>query len=93
MSHDEKAMDLTDAFEFGQGYVALSRVRRLSGLYIMGWNKQTFQVHPEALKKDAEFHEGSDSARMAFAKLSNIELTSMQKNFIRAVGGKLEAKE
>ena len=91
MSLDEAVMDLTDVFEFGQGYVALSRVRRLSGLHILGWNKQTFQVHPEVLEKDVEFREGSEVARAAFAKLSDIELALMHKNFVRAVGGKLES--
>src|SRR3989338_1594584 len=33
MSMDSAIMDLSKAFEYGQGYVALSRVRRLSGVY------------------------------------------------------------
>src|SRR3989344_4580787 len=86
MSLDEAVMDLTDVFEFGQGYVALSRVRRLSGLYLLGWNKQTFQVHPEVLEKDIEFRKGSKVAREAFEKISPDELAQMHKNFIRAVG-------
>jgi len=61
MSLDEAVMDLSSVFEFGQGYVALSRVRRLSGLYLLGWNDQTFRVHPDVLIKDAEFRTQSDS--------------------------------
>ncbi|MDP3726082.1 MAG: AAA family ATPase, partial [bacterium] len=57
MSLDEAVMDLSDVFEFGQGYVALSRVRRLSGLFLLGWNERAFQVHPEALENDVEFRE------------------------------------
>jgi len=49
MSLDEAVMDFRDVFEFGQGYVALSRVRRLSGLHLLGWNERAFQVHPEVL--------------------------------------------
>ena len=93
MSLDEAVMDLTDVFEFGQGYVALSRVRRLSGLYLLGWNKQTFQVHPEVLEKDIEFRKGSKVAREAFEKISPDELAQMHKNFIRAVGGRLTDKK
>lgn len=61
MSLDEAVMDLSNVFEFGQGYVALSRVRRLSGLHLLGWNEQTFRVHPDVLIKDAEFRAQSDS--------------------------------
>lgn len=92
MSLDEAVMDLSDVFEFGQGYVALSRVRRLSGLHLLGWNKQTFQVHPEVLEKDVEFREGSEAARDAFAKISPDELAIMHRNFIVAVGGRLSDK-
>jgi hypothetical protein len=46
MSMDSATMDLSDVFEYGQGYVALSRVRRLSGLHILGWNDRTFKVPP-----------------------------------------------
>ena len=40
MSMDAAIMDLSKAFEYGQGYVALSRVRRLSGVYLTGLNKR-----------------------------------------------------
>ena len=89
MSLDAAAMDLTDVFEFGQGYVALSRVRSLSGLYLLGWNKQTFQVHPEVLKKDIDFREMSETADNIFSIISSDELNDMHRNFIRAVGGKI----
>jgi len=55
MNLDSAVMDLSDVFEFGQGYVALSRVRRLSGLYMLGWNERAFRVHPEILAKDKVF--------------------------------------
>jgi len=88
MSLDEAVMDLSDVFEFGQGYVALSRVRRLSGLYILGWNKKTFEVHPEVLEKDLAFHESSHAVEIAFDEMKQGELESMHKNFITSVGGK-----
>jgi ATP-dependent exoDNAse (exonuclease V) alpha subunit len=92
MSLDEAVMDLSDVFEFGQGYVALSRVRRLSGLHLLGWNEKTFQVHPEVLEKDVSFREGSIAAEEAFSKMAQGELTQMQTNFIKAVGGHLPVK-
>jgi ATP-dependent exoDNAse (exonuclease V) alpha subunit len=74
MSLDEAIMDLSQVFEYGQGYVALSRVRRLSGLYILGWNARAFQVHPEVLEKDALFRESSDDAETAFQNMPEEEL-------------------
>ncbi|MEK7147802.1 MAG: PIF1 family DEAD/DEAH box helicase [Patescibacteria group bacterium] len=89
MSLDAAVMDLTDVFEFGQGYVALSRVRALSGLYLLGWNERTFQVHPDVLEKDSEFRASSIVALESFAKVSADELSKMHKNFIRVSGGKV----
>lgn len=60
MSLDEAVVDLSRVFEFGQGYVALSRVRRLSGLYLLGWNDRTFQVHPDILTQDERFRSQSE---------------------------------
>ncbi len=88
MSLDEAVMDLSDVFEFGQGYVALSRVRRLSGLYILGWNKRAFQVHPEILTKDEVFRQASSNAEATFSKISPVELQKRQANFIVSCGGK-----
>lgn len=88
MSLDEAVMDLSQVFEFGQGYVALSRLRRLSGLYILGWNERAFQVHPEVLAKDESFRAASEEAETEFSKVPLAELTKMHENFILACGGK-----
>jgi hypothetical protein len=87
MSLDEAVMDLTDVFEYGQGYVALSRVRRLSGLHILGWNERVFEVHPEILEKDKLFRIASGEAEKAFAKILSEELEKMHRDFIVASGG------
>lgn len=55
MSLDSASVDLTKAFEFGQGYVAISRVRTLEGLHLVGVNDGAFNVHPTVLAKDADF--------------------------------------
>ena len=87
MSLEEAVMDLSDVFEFGQGYVALSRVRRLSGLYLLGWNEQTFKVHPDVLRIDQNFRANSLAAQEAFSKIPAEELKVMRTNFIKACGG------
>ena len=89
MSLDEAVMDLSDVFEFGQGYVALSRVRRLTGLHLLGWNERAFQVHPEVFAKDKEFRAGSDAAAEAFANILELELKKMQDNFVKACSGNI----
>lgn len=90
MSLDAAVMDLSGVFEFGQGYVALSRVRRLSGLFILGWNAQTFQVHPEILTKDQDFRLASNDAETKFSKIPTLELKKMQDDFILSSGGELK---
>lgn len=87
MSLDEAVVDLSDVFEYGQGYVALSRVRRLAGLHLLGWNDRAFQVHPEVLKEDIAFRASSEAALAAFAQISPEELQKMHDNFVRACSG------
>ena len=91
MSLDAAHMDLSNTFEYGQGYVALSRVRTLKGLSLAGFNDRALEVHPAILEKDVEFRAESEQAREIFARLSAPELKTMQRNFIRACGGR-EAK-
>ena len=89
MSLDEAVVDLSAVFEFGQGYVALSRVRRLSGLHLLGWNKRAFQVHPEVAAKDAKFRVESEQAAHTSGIMAGDETTAMQERFVRACGGKI----
>ena len=88
MSMDEAVIDLSRVFEYGQGYVALSRVRKLSGIHLLGYNERAFQVHPEILEKDKEFHGASDAVAQVFSKLPAEELKKMLNNFVIACGGK-----
>jgi hypothetical protein len=93
MSLDAAIMDLSAVFEYGQGYVALSRVRRLSGLHMLGWNARAFEVHPEILAKDETFRQSSEEARSAFAKVTPKDLAKMHEQFITACGGSLKKGE
>ncbi|TSC84815.1 MAG: ATPase AAA [Parcubacteria group bacterium Gr01-1014_13] len=87
MSLDQAVVDLSEVFEFGQGYVALSRVRRLKGLHLLGWNERAFQVHPEVLAEDKTFRASSEAAFTAFGQISPEELQKMHDNFVKACGG------
>lgn len=87
MSMDAAIIDLSKAFEYGQGYVALSRVRRLSGVHLTGLNERALQVHPEILERDGDFRAASEAARDAFAEMPAGEAADMQKKFVKAMGG------
>ena len=84
MSLDAAVIDLSRAFEYGQGYVALSRLRKLSGLYLLGLNERALQVHPLAIEKDAELRAASDRALDFLARLGPDELAARQEAFLEA---------
>ena len=88
MSMDAAVMDLSSVFEYGQGYVALSRVKRLDGLYLLGMNEHALKVHPEVLEQDHIFHEQSEQANKTFGALPEKEIQKMHKNLVTALGGK-----
>jgi hypothetical protein len=86
MSLDAAVMDLSHAFEYGQGYVALSRVRSLSGLHLLGWNERALRVHPQALEVDAEFRRASE-AECERLVTAHSEAAALQAAFIRGSQG------
>lgn len=88
MSLDAAHMDLSRTFEYGQGYVAISRVRTLVGLSLSGLNARALEVHPEIKRKDTSFRSESDMAREKFRQFERAELTEMHERFIKAIGGK-----
>ena len=92
MSLDTAHMDLSDAFEYGQGYVALSRVRTLEGLSLAGFNRRALEVHPNIRLKDTEFHRESDAAQEELSGIATDDLREMQDNFLKRSGGKIEKR-
>ncbi len=88
MSLDSAVIDLSRAFEYGQGYVALSRLRSLAGLSLLGLNERALHVHPQAIEKDAEFRDASDDALDALAALGADELARRQAAFLEDCGGR-----
>jgi len=52
MTLDYAEIDLSRAFTYGLGYVALSRVRDLGGLSLLGYNEMSLQVSDEAKRLD-----------------------------------------
>lgn len=54
MSLDTALVDLSRSFTPGMGYVALSRVRSLDGLYLSGINAMALKLHPDIYDFDQE---------------------------------------
>ncbi len=52
MSLSEAYIDLEKTFTYGQGYVALSRVRTLAGITLKGISPRALEVHPDILVFD-----------------------------------------
>ncbi len=88
MSMGAAVVDLSQIFEYGQGYVALSRVLRLGGLYLLGLNDRALQVHPEIFEQDDCFRTISAETKKSFGAISSDELKKMHRNFVVALGGK-----
>ncbi len=94
MTLDAAEIDLSACFEPGQGYVALSRLRDLSGLRLLGLNDMALTLDPLAARADARFRELSDQheaeylADQAQPERRDI-LAEKQRRFVLASGGTL----
>ncbi len=84
MTLDAAEMDLSKTFEKGQGYVALSRIKSLSGLNLTGYNSIALEVDELALKADKRFQELSIVAEY---KNEGKELEKEALQFIKESGG------
>lgn len=61
MSLDSALIDLGQTFAYGMGYVALSRVRTIDGLYLSGLNAMALKLHPEIFSYDNWLREESQN--------------------------------
>jgi hypothetical protein len=90
MTLDAAEIDLGDAFEPGMGYVALSRVRKLSGLKLMNLNEMALKVHPAILQHNKIFKECSEAIVEELQNLSDDERLALQKQtLIDRFGGSI----
>ncbi|HCA5144420.1 TPA: AAA family ATPase [Acinetobacter baumannii] len=90
MTLEAAEINLMHTFEKGQGYVALSRLKSLTGLKLLGFNEQALELDSLAVKADRRFQELSKEAEDNFA---NVDLTAQHKAFIRHCGGTLNETE
>ncbi|MHB1117964.1 MAG: helix-turn-helix domain-containing protein [Minisyncoccota bacterium] len=85
MSLDNAEVDLTQAFEKGMGYVALSRVRTLEGLSFKGMNATALAVDEEVLEIDRDFRAQSNEHASLLREQADNERVRLQKEFIERI--------
>jgi hypothetical protein len=90
MSLDAAEIDLSRSFEPGMGYVALSRVRTLSGLRLTGLNEMALKVNPDILVFDRELERLSDEMVWKLREIPTDERVYLQKKFLNSIGVKTE---
>lgn len=90
MSLDAAEIDLSKSFTYGMGYVALSRVRTLSGVRLIGINEQALAVDPNVLALDETLQIQSDDNDELFGKLTDAEQKQLEEDFITRCGGSIE---
>ncbi len=85
MSMDSAIMDLSKTFVEGQGYVALSRVRTLDGLFIEALSDKALQINDFVFEHDQSFQADSERVAKIFENYSREKVQSMQDEFLQRV--------
>lgn len=83
MNLDSAEIDLSKCFLEGMGYVALSRLRSLKGLRLVGINNLAFCVNPRALEIDKDFKKLSKQSSVELKKAGASAVAKRQKLFIK----------
>ncbi|HOW60183.1 MAG: PIF1 family DEAD/DEAH box helicase [Candidatus Moraniibacteriota bacterium] len=85
MTLDAVEMDLSKSFEYGMGYVALSRLRTLDGIKLLGINETALEVNPEICELDKTLQELSEASVVEVSSLSWFNKRTKQKEFVKKV--------
>lgn len=81
MSLDAALVDLSQSFERGMGYVALSRVRSLEGLFLTGLNDMALKVNEEVLEMDKKFRDLSKTNSFHIKTMGEEKISKMHEEF------------
>ncbi|HYE74878.1 MAG TPA: helix-turn-helix domain-containing protein [Blastocatellia bacterium] len=90
MSLDAAEIDLSKTLTYGMGYVALSRVRTLAGVRLVGYHDDALQVDPAVLALDEKLRMESEANEELFGKLTKEAQAKLEHDFIVRMGGSLK---
>ena len=93
MTLDAAQIDLSKTFEVGQGYVALSRIKSIEGLSLLGLNPMALRVDPLILHIDDRIKQASVKAREAVEALGEDAFVSVCEKHISSMGGVVEKEK
>ena len=93
MTLDSAEIDLSKTFEVGQGYVALSRIKNIEGLRLMGLNDKALSVDSLILHIDDRIKQASHRASVEIEQFSDENLQEMFLDYIRKLGGITDTTE
>lgn len=93
MSLDAAEIDLSKSFVPGQGYVALSRLRSLDGLNLLGINNVALSIDPYVIELDVWLKKESDKWCKVIGRFSEDEVCNFHEDFIKESDGLIEEKE
>ncbi len=88
MSLDAAEIDLSKSFIPGMGYVALSRVRTLDGMKLVGFNKMALEVNQAVLDLDRDFIRLSEENEDELVQASSVDKEEKQKHFAKVSSSK-----
>jgi len=83
MTLDAAEIDLSKAFGKGMGYVALSRVKMLEGIKLMGFNEIALEVNSKVINLEKDLLRQSEEAQQHIKTLGILRKKSLQKDFIQ----------
>lgn len=92
MSLDSAEIDLSKTFAYGMGYVALSRVRTLAGIRLVGFRDEALAVDPAVLALDDKLQKESEDNVALFGKITTDEQEKLENEFVLRMGGKVFKK-
>lgn len=87
MTLEAAEIDLSHTFETGQGYVALSRLRSLNGLKLLGLNKNSLLLDEWVFRIDQRLKELANQHETHFSNLDKDTIKELHHKFILSCGG------
>lgn len=82
MTLDAAQIDLSKSFILGMGYVALSRVKTLDSIVLLGINQHALMVDPEVIEIDRYLKKTSEQNKKLIVQYTPKQLKQLHKEYI-----------